>query len=123
MATIAPLTLKVSLGGSRKVIVDYTINWSGLDKLGNVGYWEQVTLWGDDPKWDNRIKVLGNFEAYANGQDSLTRSREFTVSRKELDEDPFPGDDDEVYVKVILQDKEGQMLPVPRNSNTVVIGN
>jgi hypothetical protein len=125
MATIGPVNLEIVLcgwGRGGRLLVNYTIDWGALDKLGDVGYWEELVLCGADPSSDDRQMKLGNFAVYSNGEDTLIRRREFTVPRNKLIEDPLSGDDDELYVQVTLQDQEKQMIPVKRKSNTVIIG-
>jgi hypothetical protein len=125
MATIGPVNLEIVLcgwGRGGRLHVNYTIDWGALDKLGDIGYWEELVLCGADPSSDDRQMKLGNFAVYSNGEDTLIRRREFTVPRNMLIEDPLSGDDDELYVQVTLQDQEKQMIPVKRKSNTVIIG-
>lgn len=125
MATIGPVNLEIVLcgwGRGGRLLVNYTIDWGALDKLGDIGYLEELVLCGAGPGSRDRQMKLGDFAVYSNGEDTLIRRREFTVPRNELMEDPLSGEDEEFHVQVTLQDQEKQMIPVKRKSNTVLIG-
>ncbi len=113
MATIGPVTLKLTLkGNDANVEVSYQVNFDSYDKAANQHYVEVCQLIGDDtgtgdvPAPDHTLGFLtpiGAGHVMASGKSTLKREWKKTFRKTELDEDrgsmPNP---DEIRATVTL---------------------
>lgn len=99
MAKVRNFTLRTQLNGGVNgtvtAIVDYDIDFSDLDRLANIRYREVATLIGDDTNiagdvangGDDELAVLLNQITATDGQQTVHRHLERTISRSTANED------------------------------------
>jgi hypothetical protein len=128
------LALIVDAANSVKVRVEYDAVLTELERnLAGLGivYREHIHAFGDDPSNDDNLALAPNSVIFpdqnlpvtaGSGALTLHRTREIRVDRKQLQEDTFLGDDDEIFCQITLT-PVGAPTPVARNTPVRVLGN
>lgn len=109
MATVSNIKLKIGPGSSssrRLVTVTYKICFSACEAMDKTVFVERVTLWGDDPIWDDKLVTL-RAQCIRAQRGCIDREVSTDISRSTLDEDPDTiifgwviGAKDEIYARV-----------------------
>lgn len=132
MARVRNFTLRTQLNGGVNgtvtAIVDYDIDFSDLDRLANIRYREVATQIGDDTNiagdvangGDDELAVLLNQITATDGQQTVHRHLERTISRSTANEDrSILAPKDELRAEVSMRDVQNQVPPVFAEGNLV----
>jgi hypothetical protein len=112
MAAISNVELTIVKDvANAQLTLAYDVEFDDFDRVTNLGYRESWRFIGDDTGFDSDVlapdeqigagSVLRN-PVYANGQDSVHRTRSRTIPWADLDEDPWWAGLDEIRGEVTL---------------------
>jgi hypothetical protein len=108
MATIGPANLTLTTVGANTTIrVQYNVTFSAFERFlaaNGLVFQERIAVFGVDPPGSTTGTNLVNFPSQNLTLDGmpLVRDRSLTVPRLTLNEDPAPGDQDEIRCRITI---------------------